>query len=207
MLPVRAVGFDYTGVVATLPSGDFFDEMARVAGTSRAVVKEAYTRYRRDFQLGNLTERQLWSRVASNLSATDRFDQLWRRAISRLPSPDPEILALVDTLRSGGIKVGMLSNLAVPTPWSTDLYASGTAAHFDAVVLSGDIGYVKPEPEAFKVLAGALGVSPAELIFVDDRAEALAGIDRLEIRPVQYTGMTALKKSLQHFGLSLQASA
>src|SRR5262245_29474881 len=39
---------------------------------------------------------------------------------------------------------------------------------FDDVVVSAEVGMVKPEPEIFQLAAARLGVAPANCVFVDD---------------------------------------
>jgi HAD superfamily hydrolase (TIGR01509 family) len=40
---------------------------------------------------------------------------------------------------------------------------------FDVVVISAEVGMVKPDPAIYHLTADKLGVSPAECIFIDDR--------------------------------------
>ncbi|HUD11089.1 MAG TPA: HAD-IA family hydrolase, partial [Candidatus Saccharimonadia bacterium] len=116
------------------------------------------------------------------------------------------VLALVDQLRELSLRVGLLSNLATPTPWSKELYHSGTADHFDVMLLSGETGFVKPEPEAFLMLADRLEVAPEELVFIDDTPEALSGVEKLGIRPIVYQGLSSLRSSLADLGILLPTS-
>jgi putative hydrolase of the HAD superfamily len=55
---------------------------------------------------------------------------------------------------------------------------------FDAVVISGEVGLHKPQPEIFRLGAERLGLPPEECVFVDDLRENCEGAEAI--------GMTAL---------------
>src|SRR5262249_43328437 len=45
---------------------------------------------------------------------------------------------------------------------------TGIARRMDAVVVSGEVGHVKPHPLLFRTVLGQLGVEPREALFVGD---------------------------------------
>ena len=198
--PVHAIGFDYTGVVATLPVGNIFDTVAGITGSSREAVEAAYITRNRDFQIGNITQKQLWHRILDELGETSRLPAVWAAAHERLPEIDNSVLQFVDELRRAGYRTGLLSNLAPRTPWYDQLYASGVPSHFDAVCLSGETGLAKPDPAAFVDLAGKLAVHPDELIFIDDRPQAITGVESLGIRTIPFTDQANLRRHLEDLG-------
>ncbi len=57
---------------------------------------------------------------------------------------------------------------------------------FDTVVASGEIGYAKPEPEAYLITAERLCVEPEECIFVDDREHYCQGARDAGMRAIHY---------------------
>src|SRR6185369_3482431 len=90
---------------------------------------------------------------------------------------DLELLEYIAELRTQ-YKIGMLSNIGRGglerrfAPGELDRY-------FDVVVVSGDIGYAKPEAEAYEITADRLGVRLDECVFTDDRegyCEAARGV-------------------------------
>lgn len=198
---IRGLGFDYTGVVAWLPEGDFFEQVARLAGTGSATVRAAYYAYNREFQTGHLSQEQLWRRVAADLHIEDRFQQLWNTARARLPRLDRAVLEFVDQLRAAGYRTGLLSNLAPRTPWYDQLHREGVDRHFDTVCLSGDTGLAKPDPAAFQDLARKMRVAPAELLYIDDRPQAFMGVEKLGIRTITYESLDRLRQTLHSMGI------
>lgn len=122
------------------------------------------------------------------------FDYLGVTAPDLDEQPDPQILGLVDHLREQGYKVGLLSNLSAG--WAEAFYAAKVDTHFDTVHLSGETGIAKPDPRAFTGLADALGVATSELVFIDDRAESMIGIESLGITPILYENYEQLISQL-----------
>lgn len=91
-----------------------------------------------------------------------------------------ELLRVIATYRPE-YKIGMLSN--VGSNWMERNFSDDQRALFDARVLSGDTGYVKPDQRAYEFVAAKLGVTPEECTFVDDLARNVQGAEE--------AGMTA----------------
>lgn len=75
----------------------------------------------------------------------------------------PEMHRVVRRVRRAGRKTGLVSN-----SWGNDYPREGWADTFDVVVISGEVGMRKPEPEIYLHTAAALGVAPGACVFVDD---------------------------------------
>jgi epoxide hydrolase-like predicted phosphatase len=72
--------------------------------------------------------------------------------------------------RKAGIKTALLSN-----SWGMDYPREGWDELFDAVVISGEVGMRKPEPEIFLRAAEELGLPPEQCVFVDDLSPNVRG--------------------------------
>jgi putative hydrolase of the HAD superfamily len=76
----------------------------------------------------------------------------------------PAMYDLIRTLRGAGLRTALLSN-----SWDCDEYPRADfPGLFDAVVISGEVGMRKPEEGIFLHAAQALGLAPAECVFIDD---------------------------------------
>jgi putative hydrolase of the HAD superfamily len=69
------------------------------------------------------------------------------------------------------------------------------------VTLSFEVGAVKPEPEIYLRCLSALGVSPEEALFVDDRAVNIEGARALGMHAVLFEGEDALAAEVAGLGL------
>ena len=79
---------------------------------------------------------------------------------------DSQLFNYISTLKAN-YKIGMLSNAA--ENWLDEMFSPEQTALFEAVALSYESGYVKPQPEAYKIIADRLGVKVDECLFVDDQ--------------------------------------
>ena len=65
-------------------------------------------------------------------------------------------------------KIGLLSNYPHAPAVHASLERFGLLTHMDTVVVSGDIGWAKPDPRAFEHTVTAIGVPPQHLLYVGD---------------------------------------
>jgi putative hydrolase of the HAD superfamily len=94
--------------------------------------------------------------------------------------------ALLDSLRSRGLRVGLVSNAFDP-PWllHEDLERMGLAERLDTVVFSSEVGRRKPDPLIFETALQRLGVEPERTLFVGDRRyEDVRGAAEVGMRTV-----------------------
>lgn len=95
--------------------------------------------------------------------------------------------ALLESLRSRGLRLGLVSNAFDPA-WllHRDLEQMGLAERLDFAVFSSEVGKRKPHPEIFERALEALGVAPEETLFVGDRLfEDVRGASELGMATVQ----------------------
>lgn len=104
------------------------------------------------------------------------------RASLRLRRGARETLA---ALRARGVKLGLITVCSeeVPAAWpETEL-----AGLFDAETFSSACGLIKPDPEIYLSTLAALGVEPADALFVGDGAnDELGGAERVGMTPVLF---------------------
>jgi putative hydrolase of the HAD superfamily len=95
--------------------------------------------------------------------------------------------ALLDSLRSRGLRTGLVSNAFDPG-WllHRDLERMGLAERLDVAVFSSEVGKRKPHPTIFQAALERLGVDPARTLFVGDRRyEDVRGAKELGMTTVQ----------------------
>jgi putative hydrolase of the HAD superfamily len=95
--------------------------------------------------------------------------------------------AMLESLRSRGLKLGLVSNAFDPG-WllRRDLDQMGIAERIDFAVFSSEVGKRKPHPEIFERALTALGAAAGESLFVGDRLfEDVRGAGELGMTTVQ----------------------
>jgi len=95
--------------------------------------------------------------------------------------------ALLEALRSRGLKLGLVSNAFDPG-WllHRDLEQMGIAERIDFAVFSSELGKRKPHREIFERALDALGVRAGEAMFVGDRLYE-------DVRGANEVGMTSVQ--------------
>lgn len=94
-----------------------------------------------------------------------------------------DVLPFLRSLRSRDIKVAIVSNCDENT--RPLLVLRGVAGLADALVLSCEVGAVKPAAPIFRIALDRLGVTAGAALFVDDTATYCAGAEALGISAVQ----------------------
>jgi epoxide hydrolase-like predicted phosphatase len=100
----------------------------------------------------------------------------------------------VRTARDGGVRTALLSN-----SWSTSHYDRELLRElFDAVVISGEVGLHKPQPEIFRLTADRLAVDPGACVFVDDLRENVEGAEGIGMTAILHRDAEATVNRLEH---------
>lgn len=96
----------------------------------------------------------------------------------------------------GSYKTAVLSNVGADS--LRKRFPDGElATHFDAVVASGDIGFAKPEPQAYEITATRLGVRLDECVFTDDRIMFCEAATSVGMKSILYTDFVQFAKELE----------
>jgi putative hydrolase of the HAD superfamily len=95
----------------------------------------------------------------------------------------PDALPVIKQLHAQGYRMGIISNWE---DWlETVLIKREIASYFDPVVISGAVGYEKPDREIFELALERAGVAPTDAIHIGDNPEAdVAGARAAGIIPV-----------------------
>ena len=183
----RALLVDFGGVLTTNVF-DSFRAFCDREGIDRDAVKrlfrddpEALALLRR-LERGELDEDEFGRQFAPMLGVADPA-----RLVDRLfagMGPDEEMLAAVRAARAAGVRTGLVSN-----SWGAGRYDRDALPElFDAVVISGEVGLHKPEPEIFHLAAERVGAAPERCVFVDDLRENCAGAEAVGMTAVLHRG-------------------
>ena len=97
----------------------------------------------------------------------------------------PEMLTVVQYLR-GKVKLGSITNnVARDEPAQRRTSGIDIQSLFDVVIESAIVGVRKPEPAIYQMACDALGVTPAEAVFLDDLGANLKGARALGMATIK----------------------
>lgn len=98
-------------------------------------------------------------------------------------------------------KIGFLSN--ANDNYMAQLFTADQIALFDAISISSESGFVKPEAGAFEDVARKLDLRMDECVFIDDRADYCEGANHVGMKAVHFTDIDNLKSELSKIGVLL----
>jgi putative hydrolase of the HAD superfamily len=193
---VKGLLVDFGGVLTTNVF-DSFKEFCRAEGLPEDAVKNMFRErgegleLLRELETGELTADDFSARFAPLLGVSP--DNLVERLFGGI-GPDESMLEAVRRARRAGIKTGLISN-----SWGDGLaYDPALLEQLcDAVVISGDVGLHKPQPEIFYLGAERIGVAPEDCVFVDDLRENCEGAEAVGMKAILHRGSARTLPQLQ----------
>jgi 2-haloacid dehalogenase/putative hydrolase of the HAD superfamily len=123
----------------------------------------------------------------------ERFFEMFSGAI-------PETEAVIEAMAARGVTMIGLTNMSAGTAPRT--FAMSLA--FDRlahIVVSGEVGLMKPEPAIFRLAAERAGLAPAELLFVDDSPGNIDAAAALGFAVHHFDDPATLRPALAAHGL------
>jgi putative hydrolase of the HAD superfamily len=203
---VRGLLVDFGGVLTTNVF-DSFRAFGEAEGLDPQTVKRAFREdpealgLLRELERGNIAVEEFEPRFGERIGVADT-EGLVGRLFGGV-GPDERMVEAVRRARSGGVRTGLISN-----SWGEGLaYDEGMLEElFDAVVISGDVGMHKPEPEIFMLGAERIGIPASQCVFVDDLRENCAGAEAVGMTAILHRGAESTLPRLEELlGLGLGA--
>jgi N-acetyl-D-muramate 6-phosphate phosphatase len=170
---IQAVLFDWNNTLVEFT----WDDDVLAAGHRAALGRDDpdFTRRYRELMLGDGHGYRRYEELLGELgvadpdSFIDAEHEVWRPQFAPLASAQ----ALLDALRSRGLKTGLVAN-SWPDPARVlrrDAGSFGLAERLDTLVFSEDVGARKPAPEIYLRACRDLHVDPIDTMFVGDNLE------------------------------------
>jgi HAD superfamily hydrolase (TIGR01509 family) len=194
--PIRNVIFDFGGVLVrwqpeAIIAGFYPDEVLRER------VRDAVFRHPDWLSLdrGTLSEGVAIERFAARMGRPAAEMQELMRHIKDSLTPVPDTIALLEELVLRGVPVYGLSNMAA----SVFDHLKGRHEHwgrFRGIVISAEVGLLKPEPEIFHHIAQRYGLVPAESVFIDDHLPNVESAGRLGFRTIHFADARQCRREL-----------
>jgi epoxide hydrolase-like predicted phosphatase len=138
-------------------------------------------------------------------------EEHWASVMKKLKRPAPEMDAirheffagdiidrtLIDFLRSlrGKYKTGIISNA-----WGDlreYIVREKFDDAFDHMIISAEVGAVKPDAKIYQIALEQVGVKPKEMVFVDDFAINIEGCEKVGIKGILFKDPTSALKQLK----------
>lgn len=113
--------------------------------------------------------------------AHERYHRFQQGLIHAYDQPGPALAAL----REAGHKLALVSNYNHGGVVRDALARLGLLSHFDSVIVSGEVGYLKPSPRIYQAALDALGVRASDAVMVgNDLDNDIIAPKRMGLRTV-----------------------
>jgi putative hydrolase of the HAD superfamily len=196
---IKAVIFDYGEVLCHRPPDEAFHRLAKVFGTDADSFQALWDKNRGAFDRGDITAEDYWMALAEDAcTAIDReqLDQVCKWDVEMFGKANLEMVRWLRSLRRGGIKTGLLSNIH---PAMIDYLRENFdwLEVFDFKTFSAEVRLIKPDKAIYEHTLRGLGVRAGETLFVDDREINVLAARELGIHAVRFRSVAQLRRELE----------
>jgi len=190
---ITTVVFDWGQVLARVDREEVLEGLEKNLGISAETLRD----HQADFaqvQIGVLTDEEFLEQCAQSVGISlppewrPRLKAVYRQAFD----PIPGMFELAEELQEKGYSIALLSNVS---PLASEVARElGHYAPFEPVLLSWEVGKLKPDPLIYTHMLEALQVEPCECIFIDDRLENVQAAEALGIRGIHFAEFEEVKR-------------
>lgn len=205
-MPLRTFFIDMGNVLVHFCHDRMCAQIGSLCDLDGPTVKEKLfgTGLQHDFERGRITEAEMHGRIEAAFSCSIDFDDLFR-ASSDIFTLNESIVPVLDTLKSRGYRLVLLSNTSIShLNWVKQEY--DVLERFDHLVTSYEAGAIKPEAPIFEAALAAAECEPGECFYTDDIAEYIETARTYGIDAEVFTDTPALIGHLRERGIDVERS-
>jgi FMN phosphatase YigB (HAD superfamily) len=202
-LAIRTILFDLGKVIVDFDFDIAYRRMGALSGLEK---EEMRSRLRvnnlvPDFEMGRIEAEPFVAEVNRRLGISldcAGFAELWSAIFHRSPIIPESLLA--DLKRRHRLMLLSNTNTLHFAMIRNNFPHIG---HFDALVLSHEVGALKPSAAIYQAAIAQAGCAPSECLFFDDLADNVAGARAAGMNAEQFVGMAQLCADLARFGIDI----
>ncbi len=138
--------------------------------------------------------------VAAHPDKRELIEAFHARWPEMLAGAIDETVRVLADVRVTGVPIYALSN------WSAETYPITRGRFpfldwFDGIVISGELGIVKPDPRMFEHLIEQFGLAPETSVFIDDQPANVAAAAGLGFTTIRFRDAGELRRELERLGV------
>jgi putative hydrolase of the HAD superfamily len=184
---IKAIIFDCFGVLV----GKGFNQTYQTAGgdpvRDRAFIEDILDKA----NLGHISDDEFRASMAAQagISAVE-----WKQAVKNAELLNTDLLALIAQLHAT-YKTAILSN-ANKGVLERKIGEARLQKNFDEVVVSAEVGMVKPDLRVYQLVVDRLAVAPSECLYIDDRESFLDPALELGMSVLLYENFDQIERGI-----------
>ena len=185
-MTIKALIWDLEGVLMLTDDDNLPLTVAKKLNAPYEKVREIFFSDTNDkVDLGEITQDHFNEYVLDTLQISRDKKYLLEEVINEEFYIDEELLKKIAGMRRE-YKTGLLSNFSndlrpkIENEWAI-------ASAFDEIIISCEVGMIKPDPAIFNLMLDRLGVKVDESVFIDDRIKNIDGAKELGLHTIFFT--------------------
>ena len=196
-MAIRAILWDYGSVLVKMVDAQPRRRLARQFGISYESLNRLVfdSDSARMGSLGEISVQQHWQAIGRILLAPHDQIAWMQEQFWSADGLDVALTGWIETLRAQGYKIGLISNAWDDLRWM--LMERWKIAHlFDDLVISAEVGMVKPDSRIYALSLARLEVAPEEAVFFDDVLENVLAARLSGMQAFRYTDLQQAQRDL-----------
>jgi epoxide hydrolase-like predicted phosphatase len=192
---IKALIWDLEGVLMLTDDANMPLTVAKKLNVPYEKVREIFFSDTNDkVDLGEVTQDQFNEYVLETLQISRDKKHLLEEVINEEFYIDNDLLIKITGMRRE-YKTGLISNFSNDLrPKIENEWAISSA--FDEIIISCEVGVIKPDPTIFNLMLDRLGVKADESVFIDDRIKNIDGAKKMGFHTIFFTDKEQALKEL-----------
>jgi putative hydrolase of the HAD superfamily len=190
-------------VLSGPPDPAAWQRIRTITGLEEEPLHREYWAHRHDYDRGTLTGEGFWHKAAAGggiVLTPEQVSQLLEADTDLWSQINQSMLDWAQRLQRAGIRTGILSNIG-------DAMTAGLTKKYDWLnrfhhrTWSYALKLAKPEAAIYQAAAQGLATQPANILFIDDRAENTAAAEAAGMQAIQYIDHATFEREMRERGL------
>lgn len=195
---MKAVIFDLGSVLVNYDGEATLTDISKLAGISLEALSAHNQSIEHAFGTGQLSGQDYYALLDQTFGLSASYEA-FVTVLCRYQERNEPALALARELQSRQeVIVGIISN-------TNEVHASWLHANlpefdqFSSVILSNEVGLLKPDPAIYQLALAQLGVPPEHALFVDDVAENVKGGTAVGLSGLLHTDWQLTRPAIENW--------
>jgi putative hydrolase of the HAD superfamily len=198
-MSIKAVAFDYGGVISLPQDENAMRDLASIAGIDADLMKRIYWDNRQIYDRGLVNGSEYFKNILADVGIfpdNAAVEEMIRRDVKSWSRINAATEQLMNDIKKAGLKVGILSNMVQPF---LDVVRENIPVFRipDGSVYSCEVDTVKPEKKIYELILAALDCGASELVFFDDTEINVAAAEKLGIHAFLWQDAAAARRELE----------
>lgn len=194
---IKAIIFDVGNTYCDGTITDFMNKSYKVLGIEKVFKTDEEIILDEDYNKGKISIQKCFRKIF-NVPISDiqmnKIIDFWKNTWE----PTKKMLALVNKLKRNYM-LAILSN-SDPVN-SRKYYKEGWYDLFDVIVLSHEVGIIKPDRRIYGLTLQKLNFNPQQCLFIDDQKKCLETATEMGIKTILYKNLKLLKKEFDKLNI------